>query len=332
MFFGHRIYFIVLLFIEQYFYGIATTSQCPIAQVCITDVTRDDCWGADLVPNLIVYGCCPGCGQGGGIIQPEEGCRPPSSCLSNGHYAPVQCKGDHFTGRSMMHRYGIYIRLNSEERIVRNPMMPIDIGYVACSRRRAELEASGRRDVTLHCTPNGDYEPLQCDSGLCWCAEPKTGHPTVVPVSEDDMRRLPCYSSALIGEQYLRRCESTVHGLAVIHREQAEHGTNFLGSSTTFCDYDGSYGPFQIQSNIAYCTGRDGSILGSWQSVSTEMAGMNCNCALDTAVHFPAQGMAVSQSCLANGNYNPIQTAGDQSYCVDSDGYPTDASPDNNCV
>lgn len=46
--------------------------------------------------------------------------------------------------------------------------------------------------MTLHCAPNGDYEPLQCDDGMCWCAEPKTGQPTVSPVVEDDMKILPC--------------------------------------------------------------------------------------------------------------------------------------------
>lgn len=29
----------------------------------------------------------------------EQGCQPPSNCLPNGRYAPVQCKGDMFTGR-----------------------------------------------------------------------------------------------------------------------------------------------------------------------------------------------------------------------------------------
>lgn len=63
---------------------------------------------------------------------------------------------------------------------------------LACSRRRAELEAKENRTVTLHCTTSGDYEPLQCDDGLCWCAEPRTGQPTVIPVPEEDMKRLPC--------------------------------------------------------------------------------------------------------------------------------------------
>lgn len=70
----------------------------------------------------------------------------------------------------------------------------------ACSRRRAELEAEGRV-VTLHCTANGDYEPLQCDDGMCWCAQPKTGQPTVSPIPEEDMTRLPCCKCLYFHEQ-----------------------------------------------------------------------------------------------------------------------------------
>ncbi|CAH0761075.1 unnamed protein product [Diatraea saccharalis] len=193
----------------------------------------------------------------------------------------------------------------------------------ACSRRRAEMEVSEKRSVTLHCTRSGDYEPLQCDNGMCWCAEPKTGQPTAGPVPESDMRQLPCYSTSKVGSQYLRRCESLVHAIAKIQQEQQDHGTNFLGNPVTFCDYDGSYGPYQITNGIAYCTGLDGEILGSWQVVSSEMTGMNCNCARDTIMYFPERGMTVTETCQPNGNYMPNQNVGNVFYCVDSDGYPT---------
>lgn len=45
---------------------------------------------------------------------------------------------------------------------------------LACSRKRYKLESEGKIS-TLHCLSNGNYEPLQCDSGICWCAEEKTG-------------------------------------------------------------------------------------------------------------------------------------------------------------
>lgn len=64
----------------------------------------------------------------------------------------------------------------------------------ACSRQRHKAELAGRLDVTLHCLPNGDYEELQCDMGICWCAEEKDGHiqKGTVAVPESLWTYLPC--------------------------------------------------------------------------------------------------------------------------------------------
>ncbi|XP_075978871.1 uncharacterized protein LOC142978345 [Anticarsia gemmatalis] len=308
----------------SYYYVIKTVnSQCQFAQTCVHDRTIDDCWGAEtLEPGLTVFGCCPGCQAPSGVtsttpgfIPEDEGCQPPSNCLPDGTFAPVQCKGDLFTGRCFC------TNANGVRIFGQMWRSEADDMTCACSRRRAELEVLGSRVITLHCTASGDYEPLQCDDGMCWCAQPSTGQPTVTPVPEADMTRLPCYSAAVIGTQYLRQCESLVLAIAMIKQEQSEHGTNFLGSPSAFCDYDGSYGPYQIQNGIAYCTGRDGKILGAWQVISSEMTGMTCNCARDTMIYFPEHGMVVTETCLANGNYRPTQNVGDVHYCVDSDGY-----------
>lgn len=63
-----------------------------------------------------------------------------------------------------------------------------------CSRRRAKLEQEGRTVVTLHCTQNGNFEELQCDSGLCWCADEYSGNPLVgtTVVQESLWTLLPC--------------------------------------------------------------------------------------------------------------------------------------------
>ncbi|RVE54094.1 hypothetical protein evm_001217 [Chilo suppressalis] len=312
-------------------FGSGIGQQCQIAQKCVTDFSENDCWMAEqLVPNSHIYNCCPSCQQSPGEIPPTTGCNPPANCLPDGTYGPVQCKGDTFTGRCFCS--------NENGTRIFGQMWRADASQMtcACSRRRAELEATEKRSVTLHCTRTGDYEPLQCDNGMCWCAEPRTGQPTAGPVPEADMRQLPCYRSSLVGTQYLRQCESVVHAIATIQREQMEHGTSFLGNPVTFCDYDGSYGPFQIRNGIAYCTGRDGEILGSWQTVSSEMTGMNCNCARDTMLYFPERGMTVTENCQPNGNYVPNQNVGNVFYCVDSDGYPTtdflDEWPPGNCM
>lgn len=313
--------YVVFAFILQCSYS---RNSCEIAEVCVSDKT---CAKEEyLDPMTSVFNCCPTCRP---RPAPPGVCVLPANCLPDGRYAPVQCSGDLFTGRCFCaNENGLRI-FGQMWRDEANEMT------CACSRRRSELEALGRVDVSLHCTETGDYEPLQCDSGLCWCAESKTGQPTAPPVLEDDMRRLPCYNPAQQGEQYLRRCESTVHALSVIHREQSEHGTHFIGNPTMTCDYDGSYGPIQIRGGQAYCTGRDGEILGAWQVEIMNISTMNCNCARDTAIYFPARGMSVSEVCQANGNYRPNQVSGEHYYCVDNNGYPTtefmDAWPPEGC-
>lgn len=53
-------------------------------------------------------------------------------------------------------------------------------------------------------------------------------------------------------------------------------------------------------------------------------------------LYFPERGMSVSETCQANGNYQPNQNSGDVFYCVDRDGYATtdflDSWPTDNCA
>jgi hypothetical protein len=55
-----------------------------------------------------------------------------------------------------------------------------------------ELQEQGRKDVTLHCNEQGNYEELQCDDGVCWCAEEKTGRPISRILPENMMTMLAC--------------------------------------------------------------------------------------------------------------------------------------------
>lgn len=68
-----------------------------------------------------------------------------------------------------------------------------------CSRQRFEETAKGRTDVTLHCKSNGDFEALQCDSGVCWCADETTGNLVdgTLAVPDDLWTLLPCCKAAL---------------------------------------------------------------------------------------------------------------------------------------
>nr|ALO17560.1 thyroglobulin-like protein [Penaeus monodon] len=72
-----------------------------------------------------------------------------------------------------------------------------------CSRRVWELQQAGEKSVTLHCAANGNYEPLQCEDGWCYCIDPATATPYGSRLPEGAMDRLDCYNKTLVGSQYL---------------------------------------------------------------------------------------------------------------------------------
>lgn len=46
--------------------------------------------------------------------------------------------------------------------------------------------------TSLHCDSVGNYEPLQCNAGQCWCVEPLTGEIISKVLPEKLMTYLPC--------------------------------------------------------------------------------------------------------------------------------------------
>lgn len=143
----------------------------------------------------------------------------------------------------------------------------------ACSRQRYKLESEGKVS-TLHCTRNGNYESLQCDSGICWCADKKTGEivngTRAVPQSmwthlscckwfhlKDSLSFLilkeEMYLSdnaTELGTEYLRQCESMAYAQNIVQEKLAMHGTLNVSIVKTKCDYDGSYGTYSIDNNM----------------------------------------------------------------------------------
>lgn len=115
------------------------------------------------------------------------------TCDEDGSFAAAQCKGDRSSGRCFCYS-------KTGQRIFgwdwwRNVPQPDDDMTCRCSRRRHELETvDGHLNVTLHCRANGDFEPLQCDSGVCWCAREKTGEilTDTFAVPEELWKLLPC--------------------------------------------------------------------------------------------------------------------------------------------
>uniref|UniRef100_A0A182IPE9 Thyroglobulin type-1 domain-containing protein n=1 Tax=Anopheles atroparvus TaxID=41427 RepID=A0A182IPE9_ANOAO len=334
-----------------------STLGCLVYPVQAACSAPDEFWS----PSATHGGCCPGCVRGlplGALCNepsnttesPESSPNPPCApglvcglgnvcrlntanclstyhvatdtigwvpqCDSRGQYAPKQCRGDRLSGRCFCYSAeGKRIFGTSWRNQAQNMTC-------ACSRRRADLEAEGRFDVTLHCTQDGNYEELQCDRGVCWCAVPQTGmqQPGTRAFPEDLWFLLPCYNETLHGVQYLRRCESMAFSQILQRKQFIIRGHSGVTFTNIICNYDGSYGQYVIEGQEAACTWRDGTKLSPYKSSLRTLAAMNCNCAQDEKL-FATVGRTLELACEGNGNYVPLQSRNGVLFCVNPDGF-----------
>ncbi|XP_058828729.1 uncharacterized protein LOC131688468 [Topomyia yanbarensis] len=352
---------LILSFFQLFIVSFQNSQQNPCKSIfgCISrfECAKDEYWA----PAASLGGCCPGCVRGLGLnvmgCDGENPCAPglvcgtgeicrinPANCLSTNHvpqqvhwkpacdsagqFHPKQCRGDRLQGRCFCYSATGERIFGWDWRGKANDMT------CACSRVRSNLEANGRTDVTLHCAPNGNFEKLQCDSGVCWCANPATGEPwpKVPIVSQALWKKLPCYKRSLHGDQYLRQCESESFAQKLMRSKFAIHGQRNVTHTDTVCDYDGSYGRYEIQRGIAYCTWRDGERITPFQTSSLKLSSMNCNCARDQKI-FAAAGIDMVLLCEGNGNYKTLQDRNGELFCVDRDGFEvaSQVSSDTEC-
>lgn len=344
---------------------VKCTVQVPCSSIfgCISHVqcAADEFW----TPGAALDGCCPGCVRGLGLGQIGCGingtttttCAPglfcakggicalnTTSCLSSKHvsekvlwkpecdsrgaFRAKQCKGDRLLGRCFCYSA-------TGRRIFGWQWHgKADNMSCACSRLRSDLEAAGRQDVTLHCAADGSFEALQCDGGVCWCADPETGEPwpRVPAVLPSMWKKLPCYNRTLHGEQYLRQCESEAFAQYRMEKKFVTHGHVNVSHTRVVCDYDGTYGLNEFERGIAYCTWRDGTRIDQYQTSSLKAHLMTCNCARDEKI-FQAAGLQLELLCEGNGNYATLQERNGELFCVDKDGFVVAerVQPETNC-
>ncbi|CAL4104823.1 unnamed protein product, partial [Meganyctiphanes norvegica] len=116
-----------------------------------------------------------------------------------------------------------------------------------CSRRVWEQQQNGIDFPTLHCLENGNYEPIQCENGYCYCIDPNTTVTYGPTVPEKAMFILPCYNKTLLGEadKYLRLCDSKGHAHSSLREFVLGKGVEDAPLQTVSCDPDGSFSNMQ---------------------------------------------------------------------------------------
>ncbi|XP_066978895.1 uncharacterized protein [Macrobrachium rosenbergii] len=234
------------------------------------------------------------------------------TCSEDGYFAEKQCKGPSNEGRCVCvdpvgnRIFGSAFDFQKDLYETMN---------CKCSRKVWERYQAGESTVTLHCAQNGNYEPLQCEDGWCYCIDPVTAKTYGPNLPESALKLLPCYDAKLLGQQYLRRCESEFHAHAHLSDLLKAKGVQPPSISLS-CDPDGSYSPVQYDGPDAKCYDRYYQWLWS-------PAGDGCQCRRDNMM-FKDLGIQVNVNCEVNsGMYEQIQTRGNTVYCADQDGVRT---------
>nr|XP_045621986.1 uncharacterized protein LOC123772699 [Procambarus clarkii] len=303
------------LFSESYD-NIVTSSWCDYALNCSQDgVCRvdDQARGCKYVQRRYDEDR-----ESGSIMPYRDDYRWRPTCTLDGQYAEKQCKGPYSERRCVCvdpEGLTIYGKAFTWQRDLYQDM------NCKCSRRLWELQQAGKTTMTLHCLENGNYEPLQCEDGWCYCIDPATAIPYGPALPEDVMNILPCYNATTTGQQYLRRCDSVYHAhYLLLDYMKAK---NMQGPSITLnCDPDGSYGGLQYSFDGTYrCYDKYDN---KYDSLIAQPAGGGCNCARDRLL-YQENHMIVTLTCTtsdyaAAGVYNQFQVAGEVIYCVDQDG------------
>ena len=65
-------------------------------------------------------------------------------------------------------------------------------------KKNQEKDGYKNNDLTYHCSNNGNFEPLQCNRGMCYCANVQTGQPVSFAVNAAMWKTLPCCESQII--------------------------------------------------------------------------------------------------------------------------------------
>lgn len=136
---------------------------------------------------------------------------------------------------------------------------------------------------------------------------------------------LPCYTSSDFDpdpREYIQRHSCLFHNdlASRLHAEYEAHGTDAFGIDFTECDPDGSYNAVQCEIEQCRCVNPGGAGMGAVGDAALKDA-MTCNCARDSPT---LEDLGLTPpACELNGNYGPIQQAGDNLYCADQDGFQT---------
>lgn len=186
------------------------------------------------------------------------------------------------------------------------------------------------------CTPDGNFNPVQCVGKQCYCVNVING--TIedgdsINLDQNHISELPCYNSNLdlfahmspITEgppyNYTSPCYEDQRDRLEKLLESENEGFNVdFASEIPECLPDGTYGRVAFTRNrTRICVDERNFQIEDYEALpnTVEYDEMNCKCATTSLLMRDSTEKPV---CCSNGNYRPVQCRRGICRCVDSDG------------
>ncbi|KAF2352983.1 Thyroglobulin type-1 [Trinorchestia longiramus] len=206
----------------------------------------------------------------------------------------------------------------------------------------------------MRCLANGNLDPLQCNDEFCFCYNSTTGAISAGPFHPSQMSLLSCYDPSYHTVNYTNICTTVAQLYALQVSEDTD--TITLGSECVLtpsrwavsvltsarwawrsklcvwadslkpnCSLDGYYAAVQArEGGLSYCSDPLGNMIEDFEFATAVASHVTCNCARRRYLLKQAGLIAYLPTCCTNGNFEPIQTRGLYSYCVDLNGNQVD--------
>ncbi|XP_068233064.1 uncharacterized protein [Palaemon carinicauda] len=229
-----------------------------------------------------------------------------ANCNDDGSYAGRQCS----PGSTCYCVDKNNIRLFGEEASTKFDEMDCE-----CANYWSDTQTKGLTEG-LRCLINGNFDPLLCVDGYCYCYNHAKG--TIDgPYDQSMLLNINCYDSSIHNPNYINIC----HQAQIDWDSRSDNETILIDHQRRpACDHSGHYAPVQITGPYAYCVNPYGDRIENFTAPLYSADDITCNCArrryfMDTS------GLGASKpKCCPNGEYFPYQTRGLLAYCVDRNG------------
>lgn len=219
-------------------------------------------------------------------------------------------------------------RIFGEIPYTQHPKLFMDCG---CSRSDARVRSflgELHADQHFRCLSNGDYDPLQCIDGACFCVHKRDGLSSIdkqklVNISTIAEKNPSCFDSLLHNENdYYKPCEQKyLLALEEIKKYEEEDEIEVFGFVAPNCQLDGRYAPIQTTKLTKYCSDPNGKLIEDYSLAKSDPDALTMDCKCARIRYLAEMEPNIEKpDCCSNGNYRAVQCRRGLCRCVDNNG------------